>query len=152
LVVPDSAAGDSLFRSRLSALEVAHIADSVQRQGGSVHIWFEPDPLADSILPQDKLYSIAVFGGFDSTDIAAGAITAGCVADSIIWRQPADSHVKPTAPGVYTFTIRLDTLYVKAGKTDKGEDLFKVKVDTTETWEPKAEIPNAIDWGARAIW
>lgn len=56
-----------------------------------------------------------------------------------VWRPTIPDRPiteKPSKPGVYKYTLAIDTVYILAGKTEKGEQLYRQRVDTTETWEP----------------
>lgn len=102
----------------------------------------------------------------DSIEIAVTGITADAMSDlcdSITWRDsttwnmwrtvPPDT-CKPKSPGVYKYTLKIDTTFIRCGETREGDDLYRRQVDTAETWEPFVEKPrwNTLEMDTVITW
>lgn len=81
----------------------------------------------------------------DTSAIAVDVITWNAASDSV-WSAglpdsvsngvPVRSNEKPTVPGQYIYTLRIDTTYEQI-----TVDLYRRVIDTVETWGPKPAVP-----------
>lgn len=96
----------------------------------------------------DSLATGAIgFGCIDTLAISANVYTWHSIADSTMVIGPIDSvwsgvqvewHEKPTTPGEYVYTLRIDTTYEQI-----TVDLYRRVIDTVETWRKKESVPES---------